>query len=347
MRRQHRADDEVLLHAGDRRLDELRFVAHDAQRVAGRQRRLQIGQALLDVVGDFHRVGARLLADLEQHRGHAVHAGLGGRLGHAVFHPRHVAQAHGMPGHFAQHHVAEGVHRLEAAARAQRHRLRALIEASAGHVGVLRRQRPRHVVDRQPLRAQQRGVEPHVDLALAAADDQHLADAVGALEPPAQHLVGELGDVAHGLVGGDGHGDDRRRRRVELLDRGLQRRARQQRQDAVDAVAHFLRGDVGVLVEHERHDDLRDAFGRGRAQRVDGADGVDGFFDLVGDLGLDLLGRRAGQPRGHDDGRDVDVGKAVDAEAAEGEEPDDGQREHEHPGEDRAPDAEFGEPLHD
>ncbi len=37
------------------------------------------------------------------------------------------------------------------------------------------------------------------------------------------------------------------------------------------------------------------------------ADGVDGLFDLVGDLGLDLLRRGAGQPRRHRDGRDVDV----------------------------------------
>ena len=35
-----RADDQVLLHAGDRRLDELRLVADDAQLVAGRQDRL-------------------------------------------------------------------------------------------------------------------------------------------------------------------------------------------------------------------------------------------------------------------------------------------------------------------
>ncbi len=32
-----------------------------------------------------------------------------------------------------------------------------------------------------------------------------------------------------------------------------------------------------------------------RAQLVDAADGVDRFLDLVGDLGFDLLGRRAGQ----------------------------------------------------
>ena len=58
-------------------------------------------------------------------------------------------------------------------------------------------------------------------------------------------------------------------------------------------------------------------------------------------------GAAPGSARRHRDRRDVDVRKAVDAELAEGEQADDGQREHEHPGEDRALDAEFCEPLHD
>ena len=72
-----------------------------------------------------------------------------------------------------------------------------------------------------------------------------------------------------------------------------------------------------------------------------------GFFDLVGDLGFDLLRRGAGQAGGDRDRRDVDVRKAIDAELAEGEQADDGQRQDEHPGEDRTPDAERSEPLHD
>jgi hypothetical protein len=103
----------------------------------------------------------------------------------------------------------------------------ALIERPPG-MSAFCAERAGDVVDRQPLRAQQRGVEPQVDLAVAAADHEHLADPVGALEPAAQHLVGELGDVAHRFVGGDRHGDDRRGGGVELLDRRLGDRARQQ-----------------------------------------------------------------------------------------------------------------------
>ena len=44
-RRQDRSDDQVLFDVVDRRLDEVRRVAHHADVVAGRQRRLQIARA--------------------------------------------------------------------------------------------------------------------------------------------------------------------------------------------------------------------------------------------------------------------------------------------------------------
>ena len=109
----------------------------------------------------------------------------------------------------------------DAAARAQRDRLRALIDAAAGDLDVLRLQRARDVGDRQVVGAQPIGVEPDVDLALAAAEDEHLADAVDALELAAQHLVGVLGDVADRLVRGQREAEDRRRVGIELVDARL------------------------------------------------------------------------------------------------------------------------------
>ena len=205
------ADHQVFLHARDRRFDELRLVADDAKLITGGQDSLQIGEPLLDVVGDLDGVGAGLLADLQQHGGLAVDARLRARFGHAVLDASDIAQPNRVARHFAQHHVAEGVDRLEAAARAQRDRLRALIHAAAGNIGVLRLQRAGHVVDRQFLRAQQRGVEPHVHLTAATANHHDLADAVGAFEPAPQDLVRKLGDVADRFVGGHGDGDHRSR----------------------------------------------------------------------------------------------------------------------------------------
>ena len=128
----------------------------------------------------------------------------------------------------------------------------------------------------------------------AAAEDEHLPDAVDAFELPAQDLVGVFGDVAHRLVRAEREAQHRRRVGVEGSTRGCWIVFGSSGSDAVDLVAHFLRGDVGVLVEQEADDDLRDAFGRDRAQLVDAADGVDRFLDLVGDLGFDLLGAAPG-----------------------------------------------------
>ncbi len=138
---------------------------------------------------------------------------------------------------------------LDAAAGPQGQRLRSLIDASARNLDVLRLQGAGDVIDRQVIGAQPIGIEPHIDLTLPSAEDQHLADAVDALELAAQHLVCVFSDVANRLVGAQRQAEDRRRVRIEAIDARLLNRLRQQRQDAVDLVAHFLRGDVGVLVE--------------------------------------------------------------------------------------------------
>ena len=121
---------------------------------------------------------------------------------------------------------------------------------------------------------------------------------------------------------------------------------RQERHDAPDVIAHLLGGHVDVLVEREGDEDLRHALARGRAKLVDAADGVDGLLDLVGDFRFDFARRRAGQARHHDDGGKVDLGEPIDAELEVADGADDGDEEDEHRREDRALDADFGEPLH-
>jgi hypothetical protein len=73
-----------------------------------------------------------------------------------------------------------------------------------------------------------------------------------------------------------------------------------------------------------------------RAELVDAADRVDRFFDLVGDLRLDFLRRRAGQARLHDDRREVDLREPIEAEPRERECADDRQRQDQDAGEDGA-----------
>src|SRR5947208_2679128 len=92
---------------------------------------------------------------------------------------------------------------------------------------------------------------------------------VPALELAPQDFVRVLRDVADRLARAQREAEDRRRVRIEPIDARLLDRLRQLRQHAVDLVAHFLRRDVGVLVEQERDHHLRDAFRRHRPQLVD------------------------------------------------------------------------------
>jgi hypothetical protein len=232
-----------------------RFVRNKSTTSAARIRS-QLAKTFEDRVDDFDGVRARLPADLQQHRAGAVHVRDRLGLGLAVLDLRDVRDADRVARLFPDDDVVEFGDGLHAAARAQRERLRALVHAAAWDLDVLRLHRARDVGDREVVRAQPVGVEPDVDLALTAAEDQHLADAVDALELPPQHLVGVLGDVAYRLARGEREAQDGRRIGIELVDARLLNRLGQQRQDPVHLVAHFLRGDVGVLVEDEADHDL-------------------------------------------------------------------------------------------
>jgi hypothetical protein len=119
--------------------------------------------------------------------------------------------------------------RLDAAARAERHLRRARFDAAPGDLRVLRLERARDVRHGQVVPLQPRGVEREVDLPLAAAHDDDLADAAHAFELAAQRLVGVFGDVADRLVGRHGERHDRRRVRIELVHDGLLDVLRQER----------------------------------------------------------------------------------------------------------------------
>ena len=89
-RGQNRPDDEVFFDVVDRRFDELRGVANDAQFVAGGQRLPDFVDALFGVVSDLDGVRAGLPPDVEQHGRRAVDARHGVGVGHAVFDRRDV-----------------------------------------------------------------------------------------------------------------------------------------------------------------------------------------------------------------------------------------------------------------
>ena len=91
------ADDQVLLHRADRRLDEVALVADDRDAVARRHRRAQFLEAVLDVLDDLDGVGARLPPDVQHDRRRAVDAGQRAGVLHAVLDGGDVGHRDGMP----------------------------------------------------------------------------------------------------------------------------------------------------------------------------------------------------------------------------------------------------------
>ena len=147
-----------------------------------------------------------------------------------------------------------------------------------------------------------------------AADDRDLADAVDRFDAFLDLVLRDLGDFAKIGRRRDRDSQNRCGVGVELLHRRLFGRFGQIRDDGLDAVLDLLRRDVDVLFENELHENLRDAFDRSRTQLVDAADRVDGFLDLLGDLGLDLLRRCTGIDDRDRDRREIDLRKKIDAE---------------------------------
>ena len=145
----------------------------------------------------------------------------------AVLDARDVAEQDGVAFLLPNDDVAERLHRLHAAAGAQRHAGGALLDAAAGDLDVLRLQRTLHVGDGEVVGAQPVGVELDVDLARAAADDHDLADAADALELPAQRSCRRTRVMSRtGLSGRDRQRQDR-----------APHRDRTSRPSAVDAAA--------------------------------------------------------------------------------------------------------------
>src|SRR5262249_11589613 len=124
---------------------------------------------------------------------------------------------------------------------------RALVEVAAGEFEILIGKSVEHVVDGEVVAAETIGIDVDVNLALRAAENSDLSDALGVFELLLDLLIGDEGDIAQRAWGADSDLEDGRSVRIELLDDGLLRGGRKLRHDQVDLLLHFLRGDVAVL----------------------------------------------------------------------------------------------------
>jgi hypothetical protein len=160
-----------------------------------------------------------------------------------------------------------------------------------------------------------------VDLALAAADDLDEADLVDLLELGADHVVGDVEELALRQVGGERERDDRLVGRVQAPDDGFLDVVRELALGGAHAIADLLLGVLDVGLERELGDDARDALLVDRGQALDAGQGGDLVFEGLGDERLDFLGTGARVGGGHRDDREGDVREEVDAQAREGLKP--------------------------
>ena len=295
-----------------------------------------------DFVGGGDGVFAGLLGDHQGNGGHAIETGGATGLFITVFGVTDVADLDDIAVSVGHSDLVELVSIGDTAGGADGKFLRAGVEVAAGKFEILGAEGVEDVGDGEVIGAQAIGVDEDMDFAAGSALDGDFADAFGVFELLLDLLIGDEGDIAQGARRGDGDLEDGGGVGIEFLDDGLLGGLRQVRDDQVDFVLDFLGGDVAILGEQERDDDLGLAFGGDGADFVHHADGVDGVLDFLGDFGLDFFRGRAGVGDRHEHSGDIDFGKEVDAEAEVGEDADHHEGEDEHGGEDRAADAELG-----
>src|SRR5678815_5410550 len=120
----------------------------------------------------------------------------------------------------------------------------------------------------------------------------------------------------------DGDSHDRRGIDVKLVDDGGVGAGGQAGEDGADLALHLLLGNVAIFFQHEDDVEAGNAFLGGAAEFVDAGDGVDGFFQDLGDAGLHFLDAGASAGGGDGDDGEIDVGEEVGPHVHVGEEPD-------------------------
>ena len=336
------AENQMLFDGVHRREDVLGLVANRVHLPAARKLAPELGDPLLEPFHDLNGVRAGLLAHLEHDGGLAVEGGDRLGVGHAVFDARDVADAYRITVPHRDGNELERLGRAHPTISSEGEVAGTLLDLAARELNVLASEGGDDLGSRETETGELGGVDDDVDLPRSAAHDPHLPHAQDGLDLPPERLVGELRDVTYRSRAGKDEREHRRGVGIDLRDDGWIRVSRQIAEDAVDAIAHFLGSDVAVLFEIELNRDDGVSLRRDRDELVDTADGVDRFFDLVGDLGLDLFGSSAHESRRDRHEGEVHVREAIDAEVHEGEQAHDDERENEHRREDRTAYAKLG-----
>jgi len=289
--REDRAEHERELHVGEGLTDLAGVVADDLQPDVGGELLLQVLDHHAHLVSDLDGVGPGDLEDLERQRGVGTHEGGRAPLGGAVDDRADVAHADRCAGAHDDREIAERDRIDDAAGDAHEALGVPALDTAGGDLLVLPLQRGDDLRRRDAVGAQGGRVELDADLARRTADHAHAAHPRDGLEPLADDLLGEVGELAHRsrlALHDDGH--DRPVVRVEPDDHGLVDVARERAPDARDLALHLGLHLHHVDAEVELQADGGGALGGGRGDLLQPLGGVERLLDRLGDLALHHLG---------------------------------------------------------
>ena len=186
-------------------------------------------------------------------------------------------------------------------------------------------------------------------LTLDAADQRHRAYATYIFQTFFNQLIGNRGQLAHAVLAfariiGHGHRENRTVCRVVACDARFLHFLAENRFDQRDFFTHILRCLCRVDHERKLDDDDRLTLIRARGQAVDAIDGINSFFDLACDVGLDRFRCRARIFRLYDDDRKGHIWELIHPQSLIRKQTQNDKSHHHHGGQNRIADTDACKP---
>ncbi len=353
---QHDGDQQRRLHVLHRRADGLGAVHQDVDLDPRRDAALEPGERLQDVVDGGDDVGARELADQQQHVLAVLEVGVGVALSGehprpdlVVLHPEgglaDIAQPDRGPLAVADDQLVPrpGVQDLVVGVDGQA--LVRPVDGALGRVGGLRCDRLAHRIEPQAPGRHLARIQHDADRLFLLAADVHLADAGHARDLLGEDDVGVVVDLVERQgVGAQGQDQDRLVGRVGLPHGRLRGQAGGQLgAGGADRGLHLLQVVGDVLAELELDGDVGPTERADRRHLRDAGDQRELPLERGGDVGGHGLGAAAGQGGLHLDGGEVDVGQRRHRQHDVGDDADQQDRDGQKRGRDGPPDEGTGE----
>ena len=182
-------------------------------------------------------------------------------------------------------------------------------------------------------------IDPDIDGSTPPARQEDVADAGYRLQRLLDLSLCNLSDFANIAIARNADGHDGGCVQIELTHDGNFHPVRQSPQHRRDLVPSFLSPNVATFFEYKTDNDRRGTLAGDRSKFIDTRNGIDGFFDRLGDGRFHFLDTCTRQSCGDRNDREIDFGEQVHAELVVGYHPQNNRDCDQHPSEYRAADA--------